>query len=88
MFKFLFNVLKAMGDQPISVTSTPIYNHVGNQFNNVELQIQDSIGNWRTCHVTQNNSQLIISGMHQLSNQFPGQRVRAVDSNGRIVDIL
>lgn len=55
---------------------------------NIELQVQDMTGYWRTFHVTLNESQRIISGMQQLSSQFPGQRIRAVNSNGRIIDIL
>jgi hypothetical protein len=54
----------------------------------VEIQLQDTTGNWRTFHITQNNSQRILSEMQQLSSRFPDQRVRAVDMNGRIVDIL
>jgi len=56
--------------------------------NNIELQIQDDVGNWRTCHVTKNIPAMIIAGMRQLEQQFPGHRVRAVDSNWRVVDIL
>ena len=56
--------------------------------NQVQIQLQDTSGNWRTYHVTLNNSQMILSEMTQLANQFPGQRVRAVDMNGKIVDIL
>lgn len=55
---------------------------------NINLQVQDETGNWRTYTVTQNNSQLIIMGMRQLQWQFPDKRIRAVDSNGRLVDIL
>lgn len=54
----------------------------------VQIQVQDITGNWRTYHITLNNSQRILSEMKQLSNQFPNQRVRAVDMDGRIVDIL
>jgi hypothetical protein len=54
----------------------------------VEIQLQDITGNWRTYNITLNNSQMILSEMMQLSNQFPGQRVRAVDMSGRIVDNL
>jgi hypothetical protein len=54
----------------------------------VQIQLQDTTGNWRTYHVTQNNSQRILSEMQQLSSRFPDQRVRAVDMDGRIVDIL
>lgn len=54
----------------------------------VQIQLQDITGNWRTYNITLNNSQKILSEMKQLSYQFPDQRVRAVDMNGRIVDIL
>ena len=54
----------------------------------VQIQLQDITGNWRTYHITLNNSQRILSEMKQLSNQFPNQRVRAVDMDGKIVDIL
>ncbi len=87
MFKFLAKLLVAIGETPIN--SVPVSNNInGSAFNNIELQTQDITGNWRTMHVTQNNSQMIISGMRQIASQFPDQRVRAVDSDGRIVDIL
>ena len=54
----------------------------------VQIQLQDMTGNWRTFHITQNNSQQILSEMKQLSSRFPDQRVRAVDMEGKIVDIL
>jgi hypothetical protein len=54
----------------------------------VQIQLQDTTGNWRTYQVTLCNSQMIYSGMHSLASQFPGQRVRCVDMNGRIIDIL
>jgi hypothetical protein len=55
---------------------------------NVQIQLQDQTGNWRTYQVTLNNSQYIISGMRSLASQFPNQRVRAIDMNGRLLDIL
>lgn len=54
----------------------------------ISIQIQDITGNWRTYHLTQNNSQMIIQAMKTLKNQFPDFRVRAVDKNERLVDIL
>lgn len=56
--------------------------------NQVQIQLQDTTGNWRTYHVTLNNSQMILSEMRQLASHFPNQRVRAVDMDGKIVDIL
>lgn len=55
---------------------------------NVEIQAQDGTGNWRTYSYALNNSQRIVNEMRQLSSNYPNARVRAVDSNGRIVDIL
>ena len=54
----------------------------------IDIQLQDSSGNWRTYHRTVNNSQMILARMKELANQFPNQRVRAVDENGRLVDAL
>lgn len=54
----------------------------------VQIQLQDITGNWRTYSITINHSQMILSEMQQLSDRYPGQRVRAVDMNGKIVDIL
>lgn len=54
----------------------------------VQIQLQDITGNWRTFHITINDSQRIISEMKQLSDRHPNQRVRAVDMDGKIVDIL
>jgi hypothetical protein len=56
--------------------------------NQVQIQLQDSTGNWRTFHITLNESQRIVSEMKQLSSRYPNQRVRAVDMDGRLVDIL
>lgn len=54
----------------------------------IQIQAQDISGNWRTFHITQNQSALIIMGMKNLQRQFPNARIRAVDMNGKIVDIL
>jgi predicted secreted protein len=54
----------------------------------VEIQLQDSTGNWRTYMITQNNSQMILMRMKELKNNHPDKRVRAIDSTGRMVDML
>lgn len=54
----------------------------------IDIQLQDLSGNWRTYSQTVNNSQQILQEMKNLQNRHPDQRVRAVDKNGRIVDIL
>lgn len=54
----------------------------------VEIQLLDQTGNWRTYGITPNQSPLIVEAMRQLQWQFPEARVRAIDSNGRIVNIM
>jgi hypothetical protein len=57
--------------------------------NDVEIQAQDTTGNWRTYHVTNtNNLQLVLAEMKSLKSQFPNFRVRAVDRTGRLIDLL
>lgn len=53
----------------------------------IEIQVQDTTENWRTYSVTHNISALIIEAMRTLKWQYPEQRVRAVDGNGRLVDL-
>jgi hypothetical protein len=54
----------------------------------IEIQAQDASGNWRTYNVIfQNNSQLILMEMKSLKNQFPEARVRAIDQDGRLIDL-
>jgi hypothetical protein len=57
-------------------------------FGNIEIQLQDDTGNWRTGHVTRNIPAMIVAAMEQLASQYPGKRVRAVNSEGRLIDIL
>ena len=56
----------------------------------VQIQLQDTTGNWRTYHVTQAgpNMQRVLSEMQSLKKRYPDYRIRAVDDNGRVVDIL
>ena len=54
----------------------------------VHIQAQDLSGIWRTYSNVMNNSQRILSEMQQLQKQFPKFRIRAVDKDGRVVDIL
>jgi hypothetical protein len=55
---------------------------------NIEIQLLDQTGNWRTFGITPNQSPLIIQAMRQLQWQFPEARVRAIDGNGSIVNIM
>jgi hypothetical protein len=54
----------------------------------IEIQAQDTSGMWRTYHVTMNDSQRILAEMRSIQSRYPNYRVRAVDQNGRVVDIL
>jgi len=57
---------------------------------NYYIQAQDKTGVWRTYHVTPatENMQRVLSEMQSLQRQFPDFRVRTIDKNGRVVDIL
>lgn len=88
MFKALLMLLGKALMTPAKENSSSGYDMIDAQFNDVEIQLQDDTGNWRTYHVTRNIPPMIISSMRQLARQFPGRRVRAVDNVGRIVDIL
>ena len=54
----------------------------------IEIQAQDTSGMWRTYHVTMNDPQRIVAEMRSIQSRYPNYRVRAVDQNGRVVDIL
>jgi hypothetical protein len=54
----------------------------------IEIQVQDTTGNWRTYSVTQNISSLILQNMKELKQQFTNQRIRAVDNQGRLIDFM
>jgi hypothetical protein len=53
----------------------------------VEIQLQDESGNWRTMAATVNVSAIIRARMGEVKRQFPNGRVRAVDRDGRVVDL-
>jgi len=57
---------------------------------NYYIQAQDPSGNWRTYHVTQAgpNMQRILSEMKTLKQRLPNYRIRTIDQDGRVVDIL
>ena len=54
----------------------------------VQVQYQNKTGNWTTVMVVQNLSPNILNAMQSVARVNPGCRVRAVDSAGRVVDIL
>ena len=54
---------------------------------NVEIQIQVS-GNWQTLCSTLNDSQYILNEMRNAKNIYPELRIRAVDKDGRVLDMM
>lgn len=56
--------------------------------NQVQIQYQDTMGNWITQQVVDNIQSYIIQCMKQVSFNSSGKRVRAIDSSGRVIDIL
>ena len=57
--------------------------------NDVEIQVQDITGNWRTYQITNNtNSQVVLAEMRSLKSRYPDFRVRAVDRTGHLIDLL
>jgi hypothetical protein len=54
----------------------------------ITIQFQDVTGNWRIASMTVNNNQMITAAMYAAQSMYPGARIRAVDSFGRIIDIL
>jgi hypothetical protein len=54
----------------------------------VQIQVQDDSGNWRTYVITNNIPAQIRTEMRLLKSQFPDNRVRAVTMDDRFVDML
>lgn len=55
---------------------------------NVYIQYQDATGTWYTVSSCINEGPYIIEAMKSASRFYSGSRIRAVDENGRVVDIL
>jgi len=53
----------------------------------VDIQIQNT-GVWQTITSCLNDSQIILMEMQNVKNIYPDLRVRAVDKNGRLIDML
>lgn len=52
-----------------------------------EIQVQVS-GNWQTLVRTLNDSQYILNEMKNAKNIYPELRIRAVDKDGRVLDMM
>lgn len=54
----------------------------------VQVQVQFLGGMWRTVTSVMNSSQYIIRAMHNAQHAYPDKRIRTVDQNGRLIDML
>ncbi|CAN1544573.1 hypothetical protein MCEMIH15_01902 [Caulobacteraceae bacterium] len=54
----------------------------------IRIQADYGNGSWRTLNTVMNNSQYIAHAMKSVAKMHPKKRVRAVDSDGRLVDML
>jgi hypothetical protein len=54
----------------------------------IAIQYQDVLGNWITSVTVPNEPLLILNGMKSIAVLCPGRRVRAVDQDGKLVDML
>jgi hypothetical protein len=54
----------------------------------VAIQYQDALGNWITSMTVPNEPPVILSGMRSVAALCQGWRVRAVDQDGKPIDLL
>ena len=54
----------------------------------VSVQIQDYGKNWITVSNVVNDLQRIGFELRSVQSRYPNRRVRAVDQNGRLIDLL
>jgi hypothetical protein len=55
---------------------------------NAVIEYQDALGNWITAVTVPNQPPVIVNGMKSVAVLYPGKRVRAVDQDGKLIDIL
>jgi hypothetical protein len=53
-----------------------------------DIQVQDTSKMWRTVERVTNNLQRIGYELQAIQRRYPDRRVRAVDSSGKLLDIL
>ena len=53
----------------------------------VDVQV-DNGGLWQTCRSCLNDSQYIKMEMENLKRIYPDRRIRCVDKEGRLIDLL
>lgn len=54
----------------------------------IQIQADFGTGNWRTVSNVMNNAQYIAHAMKSAAKIHPTKRIRAVDANGRLVDMM
>lgn len=52
------------------------------------VQVQDQTGMWRDTAATTHEPQVYLARMQEATLNHPGMRVRTIDENGRLLDIL
>ncbi len=54
----------------------------------VQVQVQDETGSWRAVSATSNDPQIYSARMREAEQAHPNRRIRVVDENGRVLDML
>ncbi len=54
----------------------------------VQLQRQMPNGTWSNVHTTSNQPFYYVKAMQALKRQFPDHRVRVIDNQGRLIDMI
>jgi len=54
----------------------------------VQLQRQMPNGTWSNVHTTVNDSFYYVKAMRDLKRQYPDHRVRVIDTQGRLIDMI
>ena len=66
--------------------NTPQWKENNNRI--ARVQVQDQSGMWRDTATTIQDSQIYLARMQEATQNHPGMRVRTVDDNGRLLDML
>jgi hypothetical protein len=54
----------------------------------IAIQYQDVLGNWITSVTVPNEPPVILNGMKSVAILVQGRRVRAIDQDGKLIDML
>jgi hypothetical protein len=54
----------------------------------IAIQYQDALGNWITSTTVPNELPVIVNGMKSVALLFPRSRIRAVDPDGKLIDLF